>query len=659
MKNKELKRLEKRTKELALQATMIEADYEQAKIMREEAERANQSKSLFLASMSHEIRTPMNAILGATEILLQTDSLDSEASEWLRRIYSSGNLLLGIINDILDLSKIEAGKLEIFEAGYKIANIINDTIKLNILRIADKPVEFELSINEDIPATIFGDELRIKQILNNLISNAFKFTNSGSVRMSIDFERVEDTGGITLIIGVRDTGFGMTNDQLDKLFDDYSRFENEFGHSIEGTGLGLSITKRLINIMEGDIQVESEYGKGTEFVVRLPQRAAGSENLGKEVADSLKNFTYSSSNQRERSNSVREIMPYGSVLIVDDVETNRFVAIGLLKMYKLYIDTASSGYEAIEKIESGSSYDVIFMDHMMPGIDGIETTRRLREMGYVKPIVALTANVVFGQAEVFLSSGFNAFLAKPIDTRMLTSILNKFVRDIQPPEVIEAVSMQDREVDVRIAAAVTAQAELLSQDNETGMIEKLIIPGIDVTKGFDRYGNVQVYMTILRSYVASMGTFMSNISSVNEDKIDEYIMNIHSIKGASYGIIADNIAQKAEDLENAAKSNDYEYIKNNTAPFLEETQRLVDDINSAISAIDAANTKPVKDRPDVHLLYKLRAACQSFNMDDADAVMAEIDIYRYDADDGLTNWLRKNVDSMDYSKVTETLSEYL
>ncbi len=399
------------------------------------AEIANKAKSSFLANMSHEIRTPMNAILGITEILVQDDTLPAGVMEGLAKIYASCDLLLGIINDVLDFSKIEAGKLDITPAPYEIASLINDSVQLNMMRVGSKPIEFVLQIDENLPARLVGDELRIKQILNNLLSNAFKYTEEGSVTLRLGFEQRENNE-VMLIIGVKDTGQGMTKQQIDKLFDEYTRFQAETARVIEGTGLGMAITQRLVYLMNGEIRVGSEPGRGSLFVVGLPQGIVDAGVLGKEVAENLRTFQLGHIAQRKRMQLTRDYMPYGKVLIVDDVETNIYVAAGLMKLYGLQTETAASGLEAIEKIKDGNTYDIVFMDHMMPVMDGMETTKYLRKLGYTAPIVALTANAVAKQAKLFLQNGFDDFIAKPIDIRQLDTVLNRLVRDKQPPEVI-------------------------------------------------------------------------------------------------------------------------------------------------------------------------------------------------------------------------------
>ncbi|MDR0466383.1 MAG: HAMP domain-containing protein, partial [Deltaproteobacteria bacterium] len=325
----------------------------------QEAKAASLAKSSFLADMSHEIRTPMNAILGITDIQLQNPALSQDTKEALARIYSSSDLLLGIINDMLDMSKIEAGKLELAPVEYDVASLLVDTTQLNLIRKESKPIEFELNVEEGMPAMVVGDVLRVKQILNNILSNAFKYTKKGAVSLSVSHEAGNEASFVTLVFRVSDTGQGMTAEQVEKLFDKYTRFNMETNRTIEGTGLGMSITRKLVHMMNGDLAVESEAGRGSTFTVRLPPRNAGAGVLTHDTLENLRRLRITVPSQMKRSQIVREQMPYGRVLVVDDVETNLYVAKGLLTPYGLTIETVESGFAAIKKIKQGKVYDIV------------------------------------------------------------------------------------------------------------------------------------------------------------------------------------------------------------------------------------------------------------------------------------------------------------
>jgi len=394
-------------------------------------EAANQSKSNFLATMSHEIRTPLNAILGITQIEMQKENLPDRHMSAYEKIHSSGINLLGIINDILDLTKIETGKMELNPFEYDVPSLINDAIQLNIVRIGSKPIEFKLSVDENLPTKLYGDEIRIKQILNNLLSNAIKYTEKGQVHLSV--KHIINNENIMLIFSVSDTGQGMKEEDRQKIFGEYARFNMAANRSVEGTGLGLNIIKKIVEVMEGEINVKSEYGKGSIFTVTIKQQAADNSPIGEELAQRLSNFTFTNKKQNMQE-ITKELMPYGSVLVVDDVEINLYVACEILLSYKLEVEMTDSGIAAIEKIKNGKKYDVIFMDHMMPKMDGIETTKKLRELGYKGFIVALTANALVGNDKMFKNNGFDDFIPKPIDIGQINTILNKFVRDTHPEE---------------------------------------------------------------------------------------------------------------------------------------------------------------------------------------------------------------------------------
>jgi signal transduction histidine kinase/DNA-binding response OmpR family regulator len=397
------------------------------------AQSAASAKSNFLANMSHEMRTPLNAIIGFSELSLSSGELKGESATSIAKVYNSGVTLLGLVNDILDLSKIEAGKFEVVPANYDLPSLINDTVNLNIMRIGEKPIIFDLEVEGTLFSTLYGDELRIKQVFNNLLSNAFKYTRKGRVSWSISAEREGDK--VWLISEITDSGIGIKPEDVNKLFMDYNQLDVRSNRAVEGTGLGLAITKNLVHMMDGTIEVESTYSVGTTFHVRLCQGFVSDTPIGDEVAKNLKQFKYFDEKRMRSEKLIRIHLPYARVLIVDDVPVNLDVARGMMQPYQMQIDCVTSGEEAIELIQSEEvHYNAIFMDHMMPGMDGIEATRIIREdigSEYAKsiPIIALTANAIEGNEEIFLGKGFQAFLSKPIDIQRMDQVIRKWVRD--------------------------------------------------------------------------------------------------------------------------------------------------------------------------------------------------------------------------------------
>ncbi|MDR2579614.1 MAG: response regulator [Fibromonadaceae bacterium] len=550
---------------------------------------ANAAKSKFLATMSHEIRTPMNAIIGITEIELNKEEHLKEIRDSFRRIYNSGYTLLGIINDILDLSKIESGKLEINPIKYDIASLINDTVQLNIMRLGSKQIELELRISEDLPAYLIGDDLRVKQVLNNLLSNAFKYTNKGKVTLEFKAEAISNAE-IHLIIIVSDTGQGMSSEQVAKLFEEYSRFNMEANRTTEGTGLGLSITKKLIELMQGSIAVESELGKGSVFTVRLSQQAVECAAIGKELAENLQNFSFAGESQAKKTRITREYMPYGKVLVVDDIETNLFVAKGLLQPYGLKIETANSGFEAIDKIRSGNIYDIVFMDHMMPQMDGIEAVKRIRAMGYAHSIVALTANAVAGQAEIFAENGFDAFVSKPIDIRQLNTVLNKMIRDKQSPETIEAAQRQKATSDIsKNTLTNAALLAVFAQDT------KKVLPVLE-------------------------GIF-KNIDNTASEELRLFAINAHAMKSALANIGEKEASEQAALLEKAGKEQDKNAIQAKTQNFIDSLRAIVEKIEANAPPSASEDEDPAYLKEQLQIISK---ACIDYDEQTANIALENL-----------------------------------
>jgi len=629
--------------------------------LKEEAENANQSKSNFLAVMSHEIRTPLNAIIGIAQIEMMDDELPEKHITAYEKIQNSGSHLLGIINDILDMSKIETGMLNINPVEYDLPSLINDMVQLNIIRIGSKLIKFKLNIDENIPMTLYGDEQRIKQILNNLLSNAIKYTEKGKVELCVNSKIIikDEKQLVQLIFSVKDTGQGITIEDIEKLFSEYTRFNEKANRKIEGTGLGLNITKKIVDMMDGTINVESEYGKGSVFTVKIPQIIVNNKKIGKELKERLSSFTFISKKQ-EKQKITRELMPYGSVLIVDDIEANIYVAKGLMSPYHLQITTVNDGYSAIDLIKNGETFDVIFMDHMMPEIDGVETTKQIRDLGYIEPIIALTANAVSGQAEMFLQNGFDEFLSKPLDILHLDAVLNKYVRDKQP--------YISKEMQEEINSTYNNSLDASGIKNEkldavkSILLEKRI-EGLDIAEGLKKFkGDVEFYLKLLRIYSSGIRSRMDIIKNTSEENIKNYKINVHGIKGTSLDIFALKIGRDASLLEKAATSGDTAFIKENNPAFIEnittiafKIDELLETASKELTGLSRKNEKPKKDKPDETLLLKLLDECNKHYMDGAEMLMSQIEQYQYEEDSGLVNYLREKIDMLKFEEAAQKI----
>jgi signal transduction histidine kinase/CheY-like chemotaxis protein len=408
------------------------------------AEKAHAYKSSFLANLSHEIRTPMNAIIGMTVIAKNTPDPE-RVNSMLDGIEDASKHLLAVINDILDISKIEAGNFELVPVEYDTAALVSDTVNLNMVHSGSKPINFVLEIGGGFPAKLTGDDLRVKQILNNLLSNAFKYTEKGTVTLNVECAHLEENK-VALSFTVSDSGIGIRPEDMEKLFADYVQLDAKANRKVEGTGLGLAIAKNLVEMMSGTITAESEYGKGSVFTARIIQEQTADAVIGEETAEALRNFCYASDNKKQAVQY--SYLPDKSVLAVDDKPVNLLVTKGLLKLYGLRVDTASSGREAVEKARAGR-YDIIFMDHMMPEMDGIEAAEIIRGIdGFNTPIVALTANALPGAGEYYLQKGFQDYISKPIDQKALDEVIKKWIPADQNPQPVNFIlEMNARRLD--------------------------------------------------------------------------------------------------------------------------------------------------------------------------------------------------------------------
>jgi len=549
----------------------IAHDITERKIMEEKAIAASQSKSDFLANMSHELRTPLNVVIGLTDLVLEENHLAAHVSNNLSKIRSAGETLLSIVNDILDISKIESGKFTLIPSEYHISSLINDVITLVTTRLNEKPVTFQLNINDDLPRKLYGDDLRVKQVLNNLLSNAIKHTNTGTIELAVNC--IKDTEYIWMEILVSDTGIGIRDEDLKNLFSDYYQVETKANRRNEGTGLGLSITKKFVEMMDGEISAESEYGKGTTFRVRLRQGIVDNETIGAAVADSLRTFHYSDDKRLATKKLERPDLRYARVLVVDDMQTNLDVATGLLRKYKMQVDCVLNGPEAIERIRYGKPYyNAIFMDHMMPEMDGLETTDAIRAIDteYARqiPVIALTANAIQGTISIFYEHDFQDFVSKPIDIIQLDYVIRKWIRNVKREE--------NKNTD-----GIPEESEPVEED------AILDIPGLDMEKGLALYDNdKEFYIIALRSFTANTPAVLDKLRNVTEDTLHDYVINVHGLKSTSASIGAEITKNTVLTLESMAKSGDLEGVLLENENFIKDTENVIGNIKSWLEKQD-------------------------------------------------------------------------
>lgn len=601
---------------VAAENTMtIKKNMEEMERLMHQAEASNEAKSAFLANMSHEIRTPMNAICGMTDMLLD-ENLTERGREYATTIKTSGEGLLSIINDILDFSKIESGKMELVPVEYDISSLIHDLANMTSQRAKDKNIRLELEIDHEIPARLYGDDVRLRQVLTNILTNAVKYTRKGTVWLRVRCHKTENTAA--LLFEVEDTGIGIKEEDLPKLFTEFERIEEDRNRNIEGTGLGMSITIQLLALLGSRLQVESTYGKGSKFYFELKQKIMDQTPIGdfeSRVRQIAENYNY----------SAKLYAPDAKILTVDDNAVNRRVLRNLLKATQIQITDAGSGAECLELVQK-NHYDLIFLDHMMPEMDGVETLYHIKEFTDFPcqdtPIIVLTANAVSGMKEKYLSEGFDDFLSKPIVPEKLETMIQKML-----PEELLLEAPDD-----------VAQSSP-PQPSETGIAAEILealplVDGLDWQYAWLHLPDMDLLEYTVKEFYSQIEPAADNLEQAFEqigepDALEQYRIQVHAMKSlaATIGILP--LSGTANILEYAARDGKIDVLKAVTPVFLEEWRSYRQKLQGVFGLEDAPKEEVTDYSVILALVEMVRISMQEMDIDQADTLIHQMQTYEY------------------------------
>ena len=603
------------------------------------SESANKAKSDFLSRMSHEIRTPINAVMGMDEMILR-ESKDPAVLEYAHNLQNAARTLLELINDILDFSKIEAGKMEIIPAEYQLGSLLNDLVNMIRKRAENKGLSFQVEANPNLPTTLFGDEMRIKQVITNLLTNAIKYTEKGGAHLKVDFSPIDEEQ-ISLKVSVSDTGIGIKPEDMDKLFSSFERIEEKRNRSIEGTGLGMNIAQQLLTMMGGKLQVKSVYGKGSTFSFQIVQKVMNPAPLG----DFETACHQSLSCHKDYQASFRA--PEGKILVVDDTVMNLTVVKGLLKQTKIQIDTAQSGLECLGLVQK-KKYDIIFLDHMMPNMDGIETLKAMvkltSNLNEETPVISLTANAIRGAREQYLEAGFQDYLTKPINCAKLEEMIIKYM----PQDKLTMLTAEEGALEAEAAEEVHLPDWLTAAE------------GLDTEAGVGHCGSVAAYLDVLAVFADSIQRTAQEIEGYfQSEDWKSYTTKVHALKSTAKIIGADELSERARRLEDAGSAGYIDEIRQDHRALMELYLTYAEKLAPMLPQEEDMRDKPPIDPAELTEAFEaMSEMAAAFDYDSLQFLFESLDEYQLpEKEAALYKEIKSAAAVPDWDKVKELLGQ--